>query len=140
MVIALYNFSELYWIKSMFCDYTFLYPSLILYVSSLLLMILKLLHFIQQSRNPSMASSSSAPNSDAIKPEVFDGTSFKRWQARTRLWLMELGLLWVLTEEPAVLPGDDMQGEVERARLTALRTRWENASWLSYQTCFLMYM
>jgi hypothetical protein len=76
-----------------------------------------------------MASSSSAvPNSDAIKPEVFDGTGFKRWQTRMRLWLMELGLFWVLTEEPTVVPGDDVPNEVERARLAALRTRWEKAN------------
>jgi hypothetical protein len=40
---------------------------------------LSLLEVLVQSRNPRMASSSSAvPNSDAIKPEVFDGTGFKR--------------------------------------------------------------
>jgi hypothetical protein len=41
---------------------------------------------------------------------------------------MELRLFWVLTEEPAVVPGDDVPDEVERARLAALRTRWEKAN------------
>jgi hypothetical protein len=41
---------------------------------------------------------------------------------------MELGLFWVLTEELAVVPGDDVPDEVERAQLAALRTRWEKAN------------
>ncbi|XP_062179609.1 uncharacterized protein LOC133884273 isoform X1 [Phragmites australis] len=92
-------------------------------------------HIFQQSRNPIasvMASSSSfvppPSSSDAIKPESFDGTGFKRWQARTRLWMMELGLFWVLTEEPPAPQGEAVLDEVERTRLDALRARWEKAN------------
>ncbi|XP_062233471.1 uncharacterized protein LOC133930757 [Phragmites australis] len=67
-------------------------------------------------------------SSDAIKPERFDGTGFKRWQARTRLWLMELGLFWVLIEEPPAPQGEAVLDEVERTRLDALRARWEKAN------------
>ena len=101
-----------------------------------ILYMLYLSQIIQQSRNPifasEMASSSSSAlppsSSDAIKPECFDGTGFKRWQARTRLWLMELGLYWVLTEEPPAPQGEAVLDEVERTRLDALRARWEKAN------------
>ena len=48
------------------------------------------LHILQQSRKTifeEMASSS-----DVVKPEVFDGANFKRWQAKTKLWLTDLKL------------------------------------------------
>jgi hypothetical protein len=61
-------------------------PNYFICVYHLLYILIELLHHLQQSRNPIIASSSSAvPDSDAIEPEVFDGTSFKRSQAWTRL-------------------------------------------------------
>jgi hypothetical protein len=37
-----------------------------------------------------------ASSSDVIKPEVFDGACFKRWQIKTRMWLTDLKLFWVV--------------------------------------------
>jgi hypothetical protein len=42
---------------------------------------------LQQSRKPFRVMASS---SDVIKSEVFDSTSFKRWQIKTRMWLTDL--------------------------------------------------
>ncbi|XP_062213861.1 uncharacterized protein LOC133914915 [Phragmites australis] len=42
-----------------------------------------------------------AAHSDVIKPDAFDGTCFKRWQIKTRMWLTDLKLFWVVT---SVLP------------------------------------
>jgi hypothetical protein len=55
------------------------------YVRSMSLISLKL----QQSRKPIPVMASS---SDVIKPEAFDGASFKRWQIKTRMWLTDLKL------------------------------------------------
>ena len=44
---------------------------------------------LQQSRKPIRVMASS---SDVIKPEAFDGASFKRWQIKTRMWLTDLKL------------------------------------------------
>ncbi|XP_062230101.1 uncharacterized protein LOC133927688 [Phragmites australis] len=41
---------------------------------------------------------------------------------------MELGLFWVLTEEPPAPQGEAVLDEVERTRLDALRARWEKAN------------
>jgi hypothetical protein len=49
---------------------------------------------LQQSRKPIRIMASS---SDVIKPEAFDGVSFKRWQIKTRMWLTDLKLFWVVT-------------------------------------------
>jgi predicted membrane protein len=49
---------------------------------------------LQQSRKPIRIMASS---SDVIKPEVFDGASFKCWQIKTHMWLTDLKLLWVVT-------------------------------------------
>jgi hypothetical protein len=38
-----------------------------------------------------------ASSSEVIKPEVFDGASFKHWQIKTRMWLTDLKLFWVVT-------------------------------------------
>ena len=44
---------------------------------------------LQQSRKPIRIMASS---SDVIKPEAFDGASFKRWQIKTHMWLTDLKL------------------------------------------------
>ncbi|XP_062227865.1 uncharacterized protein LOC133926113 [Phragmites australis] len=108
----------------------------LIYMYGISLMLILWFYYLLQSRKPIsasvMASSSSSAlppsSSDAIKPECFDGTGFKCWQARTRLWLMELGLFWVLTEEPPAPQGEAVLDEVERTRLDALRARWEKAN------------
>jgi hypothetical protein len=64
--------------------------NLIKYVESMSLISLNL----QQSRKPICVMASS---SDVIKPESFDGASFKRWQIKTRMWLTDLKLFWVVT-------------------------------------------
>ncbi|XP_062232813.1 uncharacterized protein LOC133930139 [Phragmites australis] len=76
------------------------------------------------------SSSSGLPLSslDSIKPENFDGTGFKRLQVWMRLWLMGLGLFWVLTEDPPAPLGEAMQDVVERTRLNTLRARWEKTN------------
>jgi hypothetical protein len=75
---------------------------------------------LQQSRKQSRVMASS---SDVIKPEAFDGASFKRWQIKTRMWLTDLKLFWVVTSavpEPALDNADDA------AKATALA---EKAKW-----------
>jgi hypothetical protein len=60
------------------------------YIESMSLVSLKL----QQSRKPICIMASS---SDVIKPEAFDDASFRRWQIKTRMWLTDLKLFWVVT-------------------------------------------
>ena len=72
------------------------------------------LHLLQQSTKPiyrEMASSL-----DVVKPEVFDGANFKRWQAKTKLWLTDLRLFWVVSN-PLMFPLE-----------TAEITRWEDTN------------
>ncbi|KAF0902671.1 hypothetical protein E2562_018299 [Oryza meyeriana var. granulata] len=35
-----------------------------------------------------------------FKPEIFDESNFKRWQARAKLWLMDQKLFWVISSPP----------------------------------------
>jgi hypothetical protein len=126
MIALTCNIHMYFILKSMFCECLWHDPNYFMCVYHLFYNLIELLHYLQQSRNPRMASSSSAiPNSDATKPEVFDGTGFKRWQARMRLWLM---MCLTRLREPAVVLGDDVTDEVERAWLVALRARWEKAT------------
>ena len=76
--------------------------------------ILLKLHFLQQSRKPIFEEM--ALSSDVVKPEVFDGANFKRWQAKTKLWLTDLRLFWVVSNPP-MFPLE-----------TAEMTRWEDAN------------
>lgn len=46
--------------------------------------------YLQQFRKPTIEEMASS--SDVVKSEVFDGTNFKRWQAKTTLWLTDLRL------------------------------------------------
>jgi len=39
---------------------------------------------------------------DAMKPEKFTGVNFKRWQTRAQLWLMAMGVFWVMGNPPAL--------------------------------------
>ena len=48
---------------------------------------------LQQLRKPIVAMASS---SDVIKPEPFNNPCFKRWQIKTRMWLTDLKLFWVV--------------------------------------------
>lgn len=64
-----------------------------------------------------------ASSSDVIKPEVFDGASFKRWQCKTRMWLTDLKLFWVVMSavpEAASDKADDAAkaaAQAEKAKL-----------------------
>jgi hypothetical protein len=59
---------------------------------------------LQQSRKPKRIMTSS---SDVIKPEAFDGASFKSWQIKTRMWLTDLKLFWVVTSVVPQAASDD---------------------------------
>jgi hypothetical protein len=58
-------------LKSVFCECLWHDPNYYIYIYQLLYILIELLHYIQQSRNPRMASSSSAvPNSDVSLMEL----------------------------------------------------------------------
>jgi hypothetical protein len=48
---------------------------------------------LQQFRKPIVAMASS---SDVIKPKPFNDACFKCWQIKTRMWLTNLKLFWVV--------------------------------------------
>jgi hypothetical protein len=60
---------------------------------------------LQQSRKPIRIMASS---SDVIKPEAFDGASFKRWQIKIRMWLTDLKLFLVVTSVVPQVASDDL--------------------------------
>jgi hypothetical protein len=60
---------------------------------------------LQQSRKPIRIMASS---SDVIKPEEFDGASFKRWQIKIRMWLTDLKLFLVVTSVVPQVASDDL--------------------------------
>jgi hypothetical protein len=90
------------------------------YVRSMSLISIKL----QQSRKPirTMASSS-----DFIKPETFDGASFKRWHIKTRMWLTDLKLFWVMMSDVPEAASDDADVAAKAARL-AKKAKWDKAN------------
>uniref|UniRef100_A0A8R7QWU1 DUF4219 domain-containing protein n=2 Tax=Triticum urartu TaxID=4572 RepID=A0A8R7QWU1_TRIUA len=72
------------------------------------------LHIFQQSRKPLFEEMPS--RSDVIKPDVFDGTNFNRWQAKTKMWLMDQKLFWTMADPPRI---DPMDAECQ--------TKWKDA-------------
>jgi hypothetical protein len=40
--------------------------------------------------------------SDAMKLEKFTGVNFKRWQTRAQLWLLAMGVFWVVSNPPTL--------------------------------------
>jgi hypothetical protein len=68
---------------------------------------------LQQSRKPIPLMASS---SDAIKPEAFDGASFKRWQIKNHMWLTDLKLFWVVTSVVPQAASDDSDDASEGRR------------------------
>jgi hypothetical protein len=90
------------------------------YVGSMSLISLNL----QQSRKPIPIMASS---SDVIKPEAFDGASFKRWQIKTRMWLTDLKLFWVVTSAVPQAASDDSE-DAEKAAALAEKAKWDEAN------------
>jgi hypothetical protein len=90
------------------------------YVESMSLISLSL----QQSRKPIRIMASS---SDVIKPEAFDGASFKRWQIKTRMWLTDLKLFWVVTSAVPEAASDNTDDEAKAATL-AEKAKWDEAN------------
>jgi len=90
------------------------------YVESMSLISLNL----QQSRKPIRIMASS---SDVIKPEAFDGASFKRWQIKTRMWLTDLKLFWVVTSAVPQAASDDSDDAAKAAAL-AEKAKWDEAN------------
>jgi hypothetical protein len=80
------------------------------YVESMSLISLKL----QQSKKPLRIMASS---SDVIKPEAFDGTSFKRWQIKTRMWLIDIKLFWVVMSAVPEAASDNADDAAKAAAL-----------------------
>jgi hypothetical protein len=79
---------------------------------------------LQQSRKPIRVMASS---SDVIKPEAFDGASFKRWQIKTRMWLTDLKLFWVVTS--AVLEAvSDSTDDAAKAAALAKKAKWDKVN------------
>jgi hypothetical protein len=87
------------------------------YVGSVSLISLKL----QQSRKPIRVMASS---SDIIKPEAFDGASFKRWQIKTRMWLTDLKLFWVVMSAVPEAASDDAD-DAAKADALAEKAKWD---------------
>jgi hypothetical protein len=79
---------------------------------------------LQQSRKPIRIMASS---SDVIKPEAFDGASFKRWQIKTRMWLTDLKLFWVVTSAVPQAASDDSDDAAKAAAL-AEKAKWDEAN------------
>jgi hypothetical protein len=90
------------------------------YVESMSLISLSL----QQSRKPIRIMASS---SDVIKPEAFDGASFKHWQIKTRKWLTNLKLFWVVTSAVPQAASDDSD-DVAKAAALAEKAKWDEAN------------
>jgi hypothetical protein len=90
------------------------------YVGSMSLISLNL----QQSRKPIHIM---AFSSDVIKPEVFDDASFKRWQIKTRMWLTDLKLFWVVTSAVPQVASDDSDDAAKAAAL-AEKAKWDEAN------------
>jgi hypothetical protein len=90
------------------------------YVESMSLISFKL----QQSRKPIRIMASS---SDVIKPEAFDGTSFKRWQIKTCMWLTDLKLFWVVMSDVPDAASDDVDVAAKAATL-AEKAKWDEAN------------
>ena len=68
-----------------------------------------------------------AAHSDVIKPDAFDGTCFKRWQIKTRMWLTDLKLFWVVTSAlPETAPAD--ADATVKAIADAEKAKWEDAN------------
>jgi hypothetical protein len=86
------------------------------YVRSMSLISLK----IQHSRKPIRIMASS---SDVIKPEVFDGASFKRRQIKTHMWLTDLKLFWVVMSDVPEAVSDDVDVAAKAAAL-AEKAKW----------------
>jgi hypothetical protein len=82
---------------------------------------------LQQSRKPIRIMASS---SDVIKPEAFDGASFKRWQIKTLMWLTDLKLFWVVTSAVPQAASDDSDDAAKAAALTE-KVKWDEAN----ETC-----
>lgn len=68
-----------------------------------------------------------ASSSDVIKPEAFDGASFKRWQIKTRMWLTDLKLFWVVTSAVPQAASDDSDDAAKAAAL-AEKVKWDEAN------------
>ena len=47
--------------------------------------------------------------SNAMKPEKFTGVNFKRWQTRAQLWLLAMGVFWVVGNPPALPIGSEKE-------------------------------
>jgi hypothetical protein len=75
---------------------------------------------IQHSRKPIRIMTSS---SDVIKPEAFDGASFKRRQTKTRMWLTDLKLFWVVMSDVPEAASDDADA-VAKAAALAEKAKW----------------
>jgi hypothetical protein len=79
---------------------------------------------LQQSRKQSHIMASS---SDVIKPEAFDGASFKRCQIKTRMWLTDLKLFWVVTSAVPEAASDNADDAAKAAAL-AEKAKWDKAN------------
>jgi hypothetical protein len=79
---------------------------------------------LQQSRKPICIMASS---SGVIKPRAFDSASFKRWQIKTRMWLTDLKLFWVVTLVVLQAASDDSDDAAKAAAL-AEKAKWDEAN------------
>lgn len=68
-----------------------------------------------------------ASSSDVIKPEVFNGVCFKRWHIKTRMWLTDLTLFWVVSEGVPEVAADDAD-VAAKATAEAEKAKWEEAN------------
>jgi hypothetical protein len=79
---------------------------------------------LHQSRKPKRIMVSS---SDVIKPKAFDDASFKRWQIKTRMWLTDLKLFWVVTSVVPQVASDDSDDAAKAAALVE-KIKWDETN------------
>jgi hypothetical protein len=79
---------------------------------------------LQQSRKPIRIMASS---SDVIKPKAFNGASFKRRPIKTRMWLSDLKLFWVVTSTVPQVASDDSD-DAAKAAVLAEKAKWDEAN------------
>jgi hypothetical protein len=68
-----------------------------------------------------------AYSSDVIKPEAFDDASFKRWQIKTRMWLTDLKLFWVVISDVSEVAPEDADVAAKAAALVE-KAKWDEAN------------
>jgi hypothetical protein len=68
-----------------------------------------------------------ASSSDVIKPEAFNNASFKHWQIKTRMWLTDLKLFWIMMSAVPEAASDNAD-DATKATALAVKVKWDKAN------------